>query len=54
MSKPKVRINTAALEQIAEQVVKETSVGLQAVLDSVFNEYAGQPVEVIKPVLAAR
>ena len=54
VSKPrvKVEIDRAGMKRVAEQATQAVADHLQSVLDRVFDEYAGQPVEVIKPVLA--
>jgi len=41
-------------DAISEMVAKAVGERFQPILDSVFDEYAGQSVEVIKPILVQR
>lgn len=41
-------------DAISEMAVKAMGERFQPILDSVFHEYAGQPVEVIKPAQSQR
>jgi hypothetical protein len=41
-------------DAISDMAVKAVGERFQPILDSVFDEYAGQPVEVIKPALSPR
>jgi len=47
-------MNAGWEDAISDMAVKAVEERFQPILDSVFDEYAGQSVEVIKPVLSQR
>ena len=47
-------MNPGAEKAIADLAVKAMSDRFQPILDAIHAEYAGQPVDIIKPVLAER
>lgn len=47
------KFNPGALEQIGRQAVGGFIRQLQPALDSLFDRYQGQPVDVVKPALSA-
>jgi hypothetical protein len=47
-------MNSGWEDAISDMAVKAMGERFQPILDSVFDEYAGQPVEVIKPALSLR
>jgi hypothetical protein len=47
-------INLGWEEAISDMALKAMGERFQPILDSVFDEYAGQPVDVIKPALSRR
>lgn len=48
------KMNPRAEQAIADMAVKVIADRLQPILDNIYAEYAGQPADVIKPVLAQR
>lgn len=50
----KFKMNPGAEKAIADMAVKAMTDRFQPILDTLHAEYAGQPVETIKPVLAQR
>ncbi|MFC6019882.1 hypothetical protein ACFP2T_27230 [Plantactinospora solaniradicis] len=48
----KFKFNPSALEQIGRQAVDGFNRQMQPVLDSLFDRYQGQPVDVVKTALA--
>lgn len=48
------KMNPGAEKAIAEMAVKAVADRFQPILDGMHTEYAGQPVDTIKPVLARR
>lgn len=50
----KFKMNPGAEKAIADMAVKAMTDRFQPILDTLRAEYAGQPVETIKPVLAQR
>jgi len=49
-----LHMNPGWEDAISDMAVKAVEERFQPILDSVFDEYAGQSVEVIKPVLSQR
>lgn len=47
-------MNPGAEKAIADMAVKAMSARFQPILDGIHAEYAGQPVDIIKPVLTQR
>jgi hypothetical protein len=54
MARAKVTFKPGALEQIGRQAVDQFNAKMQPVVDQVFEECSGRPVDEVKPVLTRR
>lgn len=54
MARSKVTFNAKAIEKVANEAAGKVGAKISAVLNGMSSEFAGRPVEEIKPVLQSR